>query len=108
MADKNSLIELSRTEWIPTDAEGKTRRATDEELQTGCLQRIANAVEKMAKPFTDLMQENERLKRDFEFQLNQTRDLRKSIPYMRGQVTKYKNQNQVLRAELAALAKMQE
>lgn len=105
MAEKNSLIEQSKIEWNPVDSDGKPRRATDEELQTGCLQRIALAVEKMARPYADLVQEHEQEKRVKTYYQEEMHKLKKSIPGFRAQVTKLKKKNEALKQEIEQLSK---
>jgi hypothetical protein len=57
---KQNFRELSKKNWLPKD---KERSPTDEELKTGCLQRIADAAELMATNFLKLQSDNEYYKK---------------------------------------------
>lgn len=54
---RKSLTDGSRASWLCND-----EAPTDAEIQTGCLQRIADAAELMAKNHAELVEERDRLK----------------------------------------------
>lgn len=55
---EKTLIEHSKTRWMPgKNAFGDTRVPSIQEIQVGCLQRIAAATEQMAGEITRLINE---------------------------------------------------
>lgn len=72
-----------------------TSRNTDslnlEELQTGCLMRIADATEKMASNFTQLQNEVERYKRIQAKHVSEIATLEKRVAAYKGLVKRLKN-----------------
>lgn len=76
-------------------------KAEIDEVQAGALQRIADSLEKMEKPFADQIKEIERLKSDNAYlykRLAEERDkaeaLSRSIASYRGHLTRLKNKKQ--------------
>lgn len=65
---------------------------TFEVIQLGCLQRIADATEVMAKRFNDLIAENESLKRTNEYLRGSLTASQNEVRGKKGQITKLKNQ----------------
>lgn len=81
----SDLREMSRRTWTQTDN-------STEQINTGSLQRIADATELMAKRYQDLLDENQRYKgycNDYQRKILK-RD--RTISALRGQITKLKNQ----------------
>lgn len=65
---------------------------TYEAIQAGCLQRIADATEVMARRFNDLIAENESLKRTNEYLRGSLNAAQNEVRGKKGQITKLKNQ----------------
>lgn len=68
------------------------RVPTDIEVQTGCLQRIADATEAMAKRHVELIDERDGLRRAFVMQREETMALRRSNASLRGCITRLKRE----------------
>lgn len=84
MAD--SFKKASRIEW-----EGATgQHPTIEQLNLGCLQRIADAAEKMAQNWSALTEERDRYKRWYEEERQKSKKLRHRIRALKGVATKLK------------------
>ena len=79
----------SRGDWYPAQ---DGRSPTTNELAFGCLQRIADATEAMAKPYVAMLDEVRRLRQSAEFYESRITARDKQISALRGQVTKLKNQ----------------
>ena len=77
--------EHSRNDW--------NSGATLQEINSGSLQRIADATELMAKPFLNLLAENERLKRDLEWYREKYAEKDRKISALRGVITKLKKKS---------------
>jgi len=78
----------SKKEWYDKNV----TKPSNEQLQLGCMQRIAEASEMMAKNFNDLIRENQLLKRQKLELERETKHLAKSNAAYRGQITKLKKQ----------------
>ena len=76
----------SRTKWYSTTHD----KPNTEQLQLGCLQRIASATELMAKNYDQLIQERDRYKRYYNEQHECSERLVRSNAALRGQITKLK------------------
>jgi len=76
---KKDLKELSKQNWVPKSENGPT----DEEIQTGCMQRIANATELMATNYLKLQSENDYLR-------NRNRNLQDDNDHLRRSANTYK------------------
>lgn len=92
-----SLKELSKKTF------NQAGRTTHEEIQTGCLQRIADANEKMAVCTEKLCADYDQLKKDYECMRNRRdywRDIAetksRSLRATRGVVTRLKNKIKVI------------
>lgn len=77
-----SWIEHSRVQWCNTN--GDSDIPSDDRIQIGCLQRIADAAEKMAKSHDALIQEAARYKRWYEQEKAAAERLRRSNSALRG------------------------
>lgn len=77
----------SRREW-------KTHKdtATNEEIRTGCFQRIALSLETMAQGRSRLEQDRDRYKRWWEEEQERTAILRSRIRGLRGTITRMKRE----------------
>lgn len=73
----------SRREWL-TQGE----KATHSELDTGCLQRIATALESMAKGWTALEQDRDYYKREYQAERVRSAHLRNQIRGLKGTITR--------------------
>lgn len=80
-----SLRDESRKEFAKRD----DRMASDE-IQNGCLQRIAESLERMEQPFKDLLEHHEYLKRRLREEQETERHLNRRIACLRGVITKMK------------------
>ena len=78
-----SLRDKSRINWVNDNN-------SDEQIKLGCMLRIADATEVMAKRYTDIIDECERAKRSAQYwrEMNETQELR--IRSLKGQITKLK------------------
>lgn len=65
---------------------------THEEIRTGCLQRIADATELMAKHHQELVDERDRFKRYYESQQGINAMLGRRIIALRGRITRLQRQ----------------
>lgn len=84
-----SFIDQSRVAW---GNEGHQGTATNEEIQTGCLQRIAAATEAMAKNYTQLQADLEWYKKQYNNKCEEVRSLHRRISALRGLATRRKNE----------------
>lgn len=84
----SSLKDYSRTEW----GVAVGHDITNEQIQIGCLQRIADATELMAKRHQELMDERDKFKRWWKEEQTRRENRDGSIRSLRGQITKLKNQ----------------
>jgi hypothetical protein len=83
-----SYRQSSRGEWFPADG-----RATDrEDIKTGCLQRIADATEKMAQSHADLIASRDRYKRWYEDKSAECEQLARTIAGLRGTITRMRRE----------------
>lgn len=64
--------------------------ANTDELQAGCLQRIADSLERMEQPFRNLLEHNEYLKSRLREEQAAVRHLHRRIACLRGVITKMK------------------
>lgn len=79
-----SFREFSRKDWAVVTP-------TEDQVKLGCLMRIADATEKMAGNFIELQNDRDRYKRWHGIARADNEKLRRSIAYLRGQITKLKN-----------------
>jgi uncharacterized protein YukE len=79
--------EASRQEWI-TSKDGPTRQ----EIDTGSLQRIADATEKMAENWDRLVQQRDTYKRMADEERECARRLDRRVNALRGVVTRMRNE----------------
>ena len=75
----------SRIDW-----KRPSHRGHDMNVQLGCLQRIADATELMARRYQDLIDERDRYKRWYEDEQAKNASLRRSNAALRGIVNKMK------------------
>lgn len=75
---------------------GSNSLPTEEQLKVGCLQRIADATEVMAKNHQKLLDDNQRLLASVNYMRDERDRARRSIIAAKGQITK-------LRKEIASL-----
>lgn len=87
--DTKELVcrQASRRDWITRT--GTT--ASVEEVNSGSLQRIADATEAMAKNHNALIAENERLQRSASYWQRRVNSLERSNAALRGHITRLKN-----------------
>lgn len=78
--------EASRKNWAPLDG----HHMTDDRIQVGCLQRIADATESMAKNYADLIRERDKYLRWFREEQAYRRHNERRIASLKGQITKLK------------------
>ena len=78
----SNLREASRKEW--------TSRDTGEDITQGCLQRIADATEKMAANHDSLVNERDRYKQWYEEEWKSVQRMARQIAAYRGIVRKVK------------------
>lgn len=97
---RQSWIEKSRHDWGTFLSESES--LSTEHLQTGCLMRIANATEAMAKNYTDLQVQLEKYKILAKRNAERAESLEYQLRTLRGVVTRFRNERDKLRAELAA------
>ena len=76
---------------------GTQNQLTIEQIQTGCLQRIADATEAMAKNYNELIAERDRYKKQFYDTYKQFTHMESVISGYKGVVTKLKNQIKALK-----------
>jgi hypothetical protein len=74
--------EISKREWIINSAQ-----PTHQEIQTGAVQRIADAVEKMAGSYASLISDRNYYKDMYEAEQKESRRLRASRNSLRGALT---------------------
>jgi len=80
-----SLREKSRRNWTNDNN-------TNENIQLGCMLRIADASEKMAQRHTDLIDERDRLSRYYRERGERIARLERQLSAAKGQITKLKKQ----------------
>jgi hypothetical protein len=83
-----SFIKQSKIEW---QSSGPDVYPGHERIQLGCLQRIADATEAMAKPFVNLVSERERYERYYKSEREDNKRLARRIAALQGVITKMKN-----------------
>lgn len=76
----------SKKNWIATGIE----KPTIEQLQLGCMQRMADATEAMAKSHTDLIRENQYLKQQKLELYKEVESLKRSVAAYKGKYTRLK------------------
>lgn len=79
----STLIELSRQEFTGT--------GSHEDIQAGCLQRIADSLERIERPYLRLLEEVERSKRSREFDRQYNLRLSHQIAGLKGYIKRMKN-----------------
>lgn len=84
MAGK-SLRDISRSNYFPNES------PSYEGLQTGCLQRIADATEIMASNYVQLQKDRDWYKQKYEEQQRKIASLENTIKSLRGWITKWKS-----------------
>jgi hypothetical protein len=87
---KVSFIDSSKTDWVVNLPEGENFPGF-ERVKLGCLMRIANATEAMAKRHTELIDENTRLSDYIKRLQGYLSYERNTVRTLKGQVTKLKN-----------------
>lgn len=86
----------SRKYWSRTDG----KNPTTEQLQLGCLQRIADATEAMSKNYNDLFAENERHKHRYEQERAERQRLERSIVAHKSNYTRLKNKLEAMKSDV--------
>lgn len=90
MNNKN-YREQSRLNWVPAaTGDNPNATVTDEQLRIGCLQRIADATEKMTKGYTSLEEELNIYKQYHAFDAAYIKKLEKANAALRGHVKRMK------------------
>jgi hypothetical protein len=87
MSRLSNLNEASRKAY---DTHGE--RPTFEEIQTGALQRIADATELMARSYITLIKSRDNYKQMYENSCTREAGLRRRITALRGVITRFKKQ----------------
>ena len=75
----------SKTLWGSNDSDGKL---TLDQIQTGCLQRIATATEAMAQNYTRLQSDRDMYQRLYNEESERLQQSERSNAALRGQITK--------------------
>ena len=88
MKNSKTNIELSRTRWIQPEVDGATGYPGDVNIKLGCLQRMADATEKMALNHERLISDRDFYKSLYEGQREESRRLRRRIAGLRGAITR--------------------
>lgn len=83
---KNFYKEESRKNWY------REQSLTAEDLMLGCVQRIADSLEIMAKPHNDLIAERDLYKHQYEAEIAKKSALERSINSYKGTITRLKNE----------------
>lgn len=84
-----SFIEQSTIPWYN---EARQANPTNEDIQTGALQRIAAATETMAQNYSQLIAERNRYQQWYNERRERVWELERKLSATRGVVTKLKNQ----------------
>lgn len=85
----DNLRDRSRNEFSPKSKES----ITFEEVQLGVIQRIADSLERMEKPFKELIESNEYLRKRVRNQNDEIHKLEKKIRSYKGWITRLKKQS---------------
>lgn len=92
-----SFKDWSKADWTRTDE----APLTDAQIQTGCLQRIADATEAMAKNWSVLMMEREKFERWYREELAKRQKLERSLIAHKANYTRLKNKLEAMKNEAA-------
>lgn len=84
----DNLRDRSRNEFSPKSKESMTF----EEVQLGAIQRIADSLERIEKPFKELIESNEYLRKRVRNQNDEIHKLEKKMRSYKGWITRLKNQ----------------
>lgn len=84
-----SWVQHSRTHWRTTGDHDDTP-PSDDRIKIGCLQRIADATELMARRYQDLIDERDRYKQRYEQEQAAARCLARSNAALRGHIKRIK------------------
>lgn len=89
-----SVKELSRIDWHtePSTINNPGGYPGDHNIKLGCLMRIADSLEKMEKPFMDLIEENKRLKERWAKNFVYTSKLEKRLAAYKGIINRMKKE----------------
>lgn len=82
----NTFKDQSRVSWQPKE----NRQVTNEEINTGCLQRIADATEAMAQGYIALQNQRDQYKRWYEQKSKESERMARRIAALQGVITKLK------------------
>lgn len=85
--------DASRANWARTD----NRNPTTEQLQLGCLQRIADATEAMAKNYVQLEKDVEFWKREYYHEKNRKDAWQRSATSYKAHFTRLKNKMEAMK-----------
>lgn len=83
-SEDKTYVAKSRSKWWTED------KPNIEQLQIGCLQRMADSLENMEKPFKDLIEHNEYLKGRLREEQAAGRHLNRRIASLRGAIKRMK------------------
>ncbi|MGI9036681.1 MAG: hypothetical protein ACR2GD_11665 [Pyrinomonadaceae bacterium] len=93
-----SYKEMSRTSWGSA-----AEMPANDEIQTGCLQRIADSAETIARNYLELLKENENRRKEadkyYQWYQNERREnehLKRSITAHKANYTRLKNKQKIL------------
>lgn len=84
---KQTLREASRTEFST-----RNEMVNSDEITNGALQRIADAVEKMAQRHTELIDQRDRFERLYRLELDRREHAERRIVALRGVISKMKKE----------------
>ena len=87
--------EWSKEEFVRTD----DQKPTAEQVQIGCLQRISDAVEKIAQNYDDLLREKEKFKRWYLDERAEKERLQRSIIAHKANYTRLKNKMEAIKQD---------
>ena len=85
-----SFKEKSRTNYGREFCGGESQNVTWQEIRDGCLMRITDGIELMAKNHSELIRERDRYERDYDRKCEYARGLERRIASLRGYITKLK------------------
>lgn len=85
----STLRESSKSAWNSGNTVG--------DINAGSLQRIADAVERMARSWTELEEERDRYRRWWKEEQSKVRNLERSVSGFRGEITKMKRSQRLIK-----------
>lgn len=83
-----TFVEASKENWVSSNG----LNPSNEQLQLGCLQRIAAATELMSKNYQSLFDELQRYKRYYNEERQVSQRMARTISSLKGHITRLKKQ----------------